>query len=95
MSASNEWFEYHLTNSNGWVKGSERLDFSGVHSEPVPEDRVLTLSFHERLSSIYSKKSQQWCKETFRIADEDLVRTLIEKYGEYPSGYSSEDYPKI
>jgi len=54
MSASNEWFEYHLT-SSGWVCGSQRLDFAGIKEKETPEGRVLTVRFYEYLSSVYSK----------------------------------------
>ena len=56
MSASNEWSEYHLT-PNGWVEGSEKLDFSRTE-RPAPADRVLTVRQHDYLSSSFSKLDQ-------------------------------------
>jgi len=84
MSASNEWFEHHLT-PNGWVDGTEKLD-SGLREAVIPEDRVLTLCFHEYLSSPFSK-IELWYSEKWRHQNNDLVRMLTEKYGEIPGAY--------
>ena len=53
MSASKERFTYHLT-PGGWVRGSERIDFSGWNHKPIPEDNVLTVVFCEDMSSSFS-----------------------------------------
>ena len=85
MSASNEWFEYHLT-PDGWVDGSEKVDFSGVHIKEAPENRVLTLKFHEYLSSPFSKMDT-WYTETWRHSDNNLIEKLIKKFGSKPERY--------
>lgn len=86
MSASNEWFDYHLT-PNGWVEGSEKIDFGGVHTKKIPDDRVLTLRFHEYLSSPFSKM-ETWYDEAWRHSDVTLVKTLIGRYGSKPACYA-------
>ena len=82
MSASNEWWEYHLTPA-GWVKGSDDLDF-GSHERPIPPDRVLTVRKHEHLSSMYSKM-ERWTDIVWQSEDEDQLQALKAKYGDFPS----------
>jgi hypothetical protein len=92
LSASNEWFEYHLT-PQGWVDGSEKIDFSGVKEKEPPADRVLTLRFHEYMSSGFSP-IDKWCDEQFRHEDKLLVNKLLEQFGEVPRQFKKSDYPK-
>ncbi len=79
MSASNEWWDWHLT-PDGWVEGSEKLDFSELKEKEVPANRVLTIRHHERMSSPFSKL-EVWASEEWRHPDNNLVTSLIEKYG--------------
>lgn len=85
MSASNEWFEFHLT-PGGWVGGSEKLDFVGTKDKEVPQDRVLTLTFYEKLSSPFSR-TELYYTEDWRHSDSNLVNTLVEKHGAKPPNY--------
>ena len=57
MSASNEWFKYHLT-PNGWVKGSEKVDVAGVTERSVPDDTYVTVTIHEWMGAIGSQMEQ-------------------------------------
>jgi hypothetical protein len=82
MSASNEWFEYHLT-PNGWVDGSEKIDFAGTKSREVPEDRVLTVEFRDYLSSTFSKP-ELTVSVTWRHENSQLVTSLLDKHGKEP-----------
>ena len=92
MSASNEWFEYHLT-PQGWVDGSEKIDFAGLKKKEIPDDRVLTLRFHEYLSSPFST-IDKWYDEQWRHEDEDLINDLIKQFGEMPEHYRKSGYDK-
>ena len=85
MSASNEWFEYHLTPA-GWVAGSEKIDFAGLKPKPAPIDRVLTVRYHEFMSSSFSKM-KKWREEVWRSDDEAKVRELVATHGKAPEGY--------
>lgn len=76
MSASNEVFQYHLT-PNGWVTGSEKIDFSGWEERPIPEDRLLTVSFREYMSSDFSAIDFTADVQTFG-GKEAIVRALAE-----------------
>lgn len=90
MSASNEWWEYHLT-LDGWVEGSEKVDFAGLKEREAPAKIILTLEFHERMSSMYSP-IDRWVnkrKGNYDVTNEQLNK-LYEKYGRVPEGY--EDY---
>jgi hypothetical protein len=91
MSASNEWFEFHLT-SEGWVAGSKKLD-AGLRKKETPKDRVLTLCFHERLSSPFSDL-EKWYREVWRDENEDLIGDLINKHGDLPEAYRDSGYVK-
>jgi len=84
MSASKEWTDYHLTRS-GWVVGSQRIDFAGIHELPTPPDRVLTCRFHEEMSSPFSP-CHSWTVETWRSKDEAKMEALLKKYGDCPGG---------
>ncbi len=90
MSLSNEWFEYHLT-SSGWIEGTEKIDFAGIQEKDIPNDRVLTLHFHEYLSSRFSKMDK-WYTEIWRHPDSSLVNKLIKQFGGKPKSFL--DYPK-
>jgi hypothetical protein len=92
MSASNEWFEYHLT-PNGWIEGSEKIDFAGIKEKKVPDDKVLTLRFHEYMSSTFSPVDK-WYEETYRHGEDGLVEDLTKKFGELPGSYKETEYNK-
>ena len=92
MSASNEWFKYHLT-PRGWIAGSEKIDFAGLKEKEIPDDRVLTLCFHEYLSSPFSTMDK-WYKEMWRHEDEALINDLIRQFGELPESYLNSGYSK-
>lgn len=79
MSASNECFTWHLT-PRGWEEGTEKLDF-GTTERPVPADTVLTLEFHERMSSIYSPP-ERWIEVDVRNQQE--AEDLKRKFGSIP-----------
>jgi hypothetical protein len=81
MSASNEWTEWHLT-PNGWIRGTEQEDFRTVE-RPPPPDRVLTCTYHDFLSSTFSKPDR-YVEEDWRSADAVHVQQLLEKYGPCP-----------
>jgi len=92
MSASNEWFEYHLT-VRGWINGSEKLDVVGIKEKQLPHDRVLTLRFHDYLSSSFSGMDR-WYEEQFRSEDDYLVNELLNKFGEIPEYCKHYNYYK-
>ena len=79
MSASDEWWEWHLT-PRGWIEGDEKLDHQPrVQRVEPPVDRVLTVCVHDYWPSVYRR--QHWVTEEFRSADADVVNRLIEQYG--------------
>jgi hypothetical protein len=91
MSGSHEWFEFHLT-PKGWIAGSEKLD-AGLREKEIPEDRVLTLCFYERLSSPFSDL-EKWYREKWRNTNEEVISDLTEQYGELPEAYRDSGYVK-
>lgn len=82
MSASHEWDEWHLT-PQGWVRGSERMDFVGTKSVPPPPDRVLTRRYIEHMSSSFSKMDYYY--ET--IWQKGDPTALLEQFGEHPMDF--------
>lgn len=82
MSASNEWFEHHLT-PRGWVPGSRKLDFAGMTDVPAPEDRVMTVTNYEYLSSPHSKL-ERWSEVTWTSNDGDRIAALQAEFGAQP-----------
>ncbi len=82
MAASNEWTEWHLT-PKGWVSGSTRVDSVGVTSAAPPDDRVLTVSYREHLSSSYSRL-ERLSTEKWRASDDALVQRLLARWGPPP-----------
>lgn len=79
MSASNEYWTWHLT-PRGWEEGTEKLD-SGTIEKPVPDDTVLTLEYHERYGSIYSSP-ERWIES--EIVNQAEAEILKKKYGSTP-----------
>jgi hypothetical protein len=79
MSASYEWTEWHLTPA-GWIRGSERTDFSKTIKEP-PTDRVLTVTYTDENSGYSAHQSHS---EDWRGEDADSVAALLEQYGPAP-----------
>lgn len=82
MAASREWWQWHLT-PEGWVQGSERLDFGEPKIVPPPDDRVLTVEYREEMSSVYSKMEQS-IRELWRSEDDAAVQKLVAEFGEHP-----------
>lgn len=81
MSASSESFTYHLT-PGGWVEGSEKLDFGHRTDRPVPSDRVLTVTFYEKLPA-YGKMTFSTTVEHESHPD---IPVLLKKHGYSPHG---------
>lgn len=82
MSASNEWFEYHLT-PRGWESGSSKTDFEREEIAP-PADRVLTIRLSEYMSSSFSPL-QRSSEEVWRSSDAERVTELVRTFGASPS----------
>lgn len=82
MTASNEWWEYHLT-PRGWEMGSFKIDSSPVQRKDPPLDRVLTIKHRETIASSFSKLHTAW-EEEWRSLDLEKVNTLIRCYGASP-----------
>ncbi len=92
MSASNEWWEYHLI-PKGWVIGSASLDLGIQEKKPVPEDRVLTLRFHEYMGSSFSSV-EKWVKKEWEHNDKNMIEELMKEHGNRPQGKDNKNYPE-
>jgi hypothetical protein len=81
MSLSKEWTEWHLT-PEGWVRGTEKEDFRTINRD-TPADRVKTVVYKQRLSSIYSKL-EEGHSVTWSSRDNAAVSRLEAKFGPPP-----------
>lgn len=82
MSASNEWAEHHLT-PTGWQQGSSKHDFGQVQERPIPDDRVLTCRYREKMSSSFSRMHCS-VSEVWRGEDNELIERLLTEHGSCP-----------
>lgn len=82
MVASSEWFEYHLTSSEGWVKGAEKLDTGGIREKEIPSDRVLTLRLTEEIS--FSPPVDREITVAWSCKDNEKIAGLEAEHGRVP-----------
>jgi len=83
MALSKEWTEWHLT-PEGWVMGSRKTDFTdSTRMEDPPDTRVVTVRFHETISSMYSSPDR-WESTTWQSDNEEEIKKLVKQYGEAP-----------
>ena len=85
MVASSEWYEYHLTPSNGWVAGSEQLDCVGVREKAIPSDRALTLRLTEEIS--FSPPVDRRIIVAWTSEDRDRIAELEAVHGRVPESW--------
>ena len=83
MAISKEWTEWHLT-ANGWIRGSYRIDGSGVHNKDTPEGSILTKRYREDMSSPF-KKPTETIQDIWSSNYENKIKTLIEQFGDCPN----------
>lgn len=83
MSASNEWTEWHLT-PQGWERGSEKEDFTGINRKPTPDGCVMTVVHRERIASSFSgiERSDE---TSWTSPDTKAVEALLAKFGKAPT----------
>lgn len=85
MVASREWFEYHLTPSEGWVAGSEKLDTGGVREKATPPERVLTLRLTEEIS--WSPPIDRRITVEWSCGDKNRIAELKTVHGDVPESW--------
>lgn len=80
--ASNEWTLWHLT-PGGWITGDQQLDTGPMVRSTAPVDRVLSSIYKETCSGFtvpFGSRTESW-----RGTDEQLIASLLEKFGPPPS----------
>jgi hypothetical protein len=76
MSATNEWWEFHLT-KDGWITGSEQLDFGPEKSVPTPPNTLLTRRYKEYASSTFSAVERTYSDRGEKTEE---VKSLLRKF---------------
>jgi len=77
----------HLT-PRGWITGSSECGFTPENVIPPPPDTVLTISFHEVTSSIYSRP-ERWREVLFISNDTATVEALKQQFGPEPGHFKN------
>ena len=84
---SDEYYIMHLT-PHGWMDGTEKTA-GGTVERPVPDDAVLSLTFHETVRGLLSQK-EQWVEVEYRInSSSDKLKILFSTFGKFPMRFKS------
>lgn len=88
MSLSDEWTEWHLTNT-GWFRGSSQRDFGVITKKESPKNTVLTCRFREKIYGFqaYHGKSTRYVEMAYDQEEklkDPIVQDLLKKYGNCP-----------
>lgn len=81
MTASYEWTEHHLT-PTGWIRGSEKTDFSPRVDVDPPEDRVLSVRYIDEQTGYGGGQRHE---EVWRSDDAAKMEALLGRHGPAPS----------
>lgn len=82
MGLSYEWVDWHLT-PGGWLRGSERMDFTPETDVAPPRGRVLTVRYSERVASMGAQMTRYL--QTRHMGENwALIEQLLERYGRCP-----------
>ena len=84
---SDEYYTMHLT-LNGWVEGTENSSRLSM-TRPVPDDTVLTFTFHETVSGILSMPEQKVDVKYQIDSSSDMLKILFATYGKVPERFRS------
>jgi len=86
MSFSKERQDYHLT-PRGWEEGAFQGDVLGGKKDvEIPQDRVLTISCYDEISSPYSKPSF-YDKITWKSNNQQKIIALTKEFGDRPDWF--------
>ncbi len=84
---SDEYYIMHLT-PHGWVDGTEKTA-GGTVERPLPNDAVVSLTFHETIRGLLSQK-EQWVDVEYRIdKSSEMLKILFATFGKLPKRYIS------
>lgn len=81
---SDESTQWHLT-PGGWKEGSTKIDFAGRTHVPRPADGVLTVTYRERVASVFSRSGERAHSEDGRSDDAARVAQLLAQFGSCPA----------
>jgi hypothetical protein len=82
---SDEYYIMHLT-PHGWVDGTEKTA-GGTVERPLPNDAVVSLTFHETIRGLLSQK-EQWVDVEYRIdKSSEMLKILFATFGKMPERF--------
>ena len=84
---SDEYYIIHLT-LHGWVEGTEKSSKWSV-TRPIPDDTVLTLTFHEIVSGILNQPEHKVDVKYLIDQSSDILKILFATFGKLPSRFES------
>ena len=84
---SDEYYIMHLT-LHGWVEGTEKTSWQTV-TRPVPDDAVLTLTFHEIVGGILNQSEHKMDVKYLIDQSSDILKILFATFGKLPKRFSS------
>lgn len=84
---SDEYYIMHLT-LHGWVEGTEKSSKRSV-TRPIPDDTVLTLTFHEIVSGILQQPERKVDVKYLIDQSSDILKILFVTFGKLPSRFES------
>ena len=82
---SDEYYTMHLT-PQGWVDGTEKTA-TGMVVRTIPDDAVLSLTFHETVSGILSHPEQSVYVKYQIDTSSDMLKILFATYGKLPEHF--------
>ena len=84
---SDEYYTMHLT-PHGWVEGTEKIA-TETFVCPIPDDAVLTLTFHEAISGLLSMPERRVEVKFFIDKSSDMLKILFATFGKLPERFKS------
>ena len=82
---SDEYYIMHLT-PHGWVDGTENTS-KGMVERPMPNNAVISLTFHETVRGLLAQKEQR-VEVEYRIdKSSDMLKILFATYGKLPEQF--------
>ena len=84
---SDEYYTMYLT-LHGWVDGTKKTATETV-ARPIPDDAVLTLTFHEAISGLLSMPERRVDVKFNIDKSSNMLKILFATYGKLPENFQA------